>query len=89
MINRRDTHEGIAVRHREATGRQMGRVVGKGRIFREILTGNTQRLVTRLEGRAVSLSVVGVGLMALDHVKMSMGNFLGEASFLYAICHEL
>ncbi len=46
-------------------------------------------LIARLEGGAVCLSVVGVGLMALGPTEMVTSNFLGEASLLYEICNEL
>ncbi len=46
-------------------------------------------LIARLEGGAVRLSVVGVGLMALGPAEMVASNFLGEASLLYEICNEL
>ncbi len=45
--------------------------------------------IARLEGRAVGLSVVGVGLMALGPAKMIASDFSGEASLLYEICNEL
>ncbi len=46
-------------------------------------------LIARLEGGAVRLSAVGVGLMALGPAEMFASNFLGEASLLYEICNEL
>ncbi len=46
-------------------------------------------LIARLEGGAVCLSVVGVGLMALGPAEMVASNFLGDASLLYEICNEL
>ncbi len=46
-------------------------------------------LIARLEGGAMCLSVVGVGLMALGPAEMVASNFLRKASLLYEICNEL
>ncbi len=40
MIRRGEIHEGIAVRRREAMGGELGRMIGRGRIFREVGAGN-------------------------------------------------
>ncbi len=50
--------------------------------------GIEQHFVARLEVRAMSLSVEGMGLMALGPAKMIARNFFGEAGLFYEICHK-